>query len=136
MSYFGWILLLFVLAMINTAIAFSAGKNFLANHTTIDSPRTFATFKQLARTQMIHALVNVIFVLPMGFLGGYGIVTHRLNTKEFVVFLLLNGVIFLLAKMCKGTEERARSMKVIDPVSEDQYRAVCHSWVHKALPDF
>jgi len=136
MSYFGLILLLFVLALINTAIAFSAIKNFLASHTMIDSPRTFETFKQLVRRQMIQALVQVAFLLPMGFLGGYGIVTHRLTTKEFVVFLLFNGVVFLLAKMGKGNEERARSMKVIDPTLEDQYRAVCRSWVRKALPDF
>ena len=136
MSYFGWILLLFVLALINAAIAFSAIKDFLASHTVIDSPRTFETFKQLARRQMIQALVQVGFLLPMGFLGGYGVVTHRLDKKEFVVFLLLNGVVFLFARMGKGNEERARSLKVLDPTLEDQYRAVCRSWLRKALPDF
>ena len=136
MSYFEWIILLFVLALINAAIAFNRIKNFLAKHRVIDTPGTFNEFKQLVRTQMYQALFQMAILLPMGFLGGYGIVTHKITTKEFIIFLLLNAVVFMVGKMGKGNEERARSMKVIDPLMETQYRAVCESWVGRALPTF
>ena len=41
-----------------------------------------------------------------------------------------------LALYVKRVENRVRGLQAATPALEDEYRRVCNSWVHKALPDF
>jgi hypothetical protein len=133
MTLKGIFFLLFFLAGINTLIATIDLKGFLSRHSTITNKLVLDEFKKLARKNMYQALVQIVLLVTAGLMGLYGIFTHQLG---LILVIALNGAIIVLSKLTKGIEERTRSLTVDDKSLEDQYLAVCETWVGKALPDF
>ena len=90
----------------------------------------------MVRRQMYGALMQIVFLGGTGALGVYGIISRRLSLGQFLLFLLLNGVLFTIGALGKRIEGRARSLPVEDEALASEYEAVCHAWIKKPLPDF
>ncbi len=136
MGYFEWILIIFACGMGNFFIALSALKKFLAINSGIDSLSNLENLKEMVRKQMYQALLAIVFFGGMGVLGCIGIITGRLNSTQFVLFLVLNGIVWAAGKLTKPTELRAQNLTVSDPNLSDEYKSVCITWMKKPFPDF
>lgn len=107
-------------------------KGYLSKNAAITDDDSMEGFKVLVRKQMKLALVAVALIIPAGLVGFYGIFCADMS---FLLFLCVNGVTFGFSKVFKHAEERARLLRVDEDLKEE-YRAVCESWVKKALPEF
>ena len=136
MGYFEWILVMFVCGMANFFVALSALKKFLALNSGIDSLSNLENLKEMVRKQMYQALLAIVFFGGMGVLGCIGIITGRLNSTQFVLFLLLNGIVWGAGKSSKSTEQKAQNLPISDPDLSDEYKSVCRTWIRKPFPDF
>ncbi|MCK5116203.1 MAG: hypothetical protein KAR44_06355 [Candidatus Aegiribacteria sp.] len=136
MDYFEWILVMFTCGMVNFFIALSSLKKFLALTSGIDSLLNLENLKEMVRKQMYQALLAIIFFGGMGVLGCIGIITGRLNSTQFVLFLVLNGIVWAAGKLTKPTELRAQNLTVSDPNLSDEYKSVCRTWIRRPFPDF
>jgi hypothetical protein len=136
MGYFEWILILFACGMANFFVGLSALKKFLALNPRIDSLSNMENLKEMVRKQMYQALLAIAFFGGMGVLGCIGIITGRLNSTQFVLFLILNGIVWGAGKSSKPIEQRAQNLSVSDPNLSDEYRSVCRTWMKKPFPDF
>lgn len=136
MGYFGWILVMFSCGMVNFFIALSALKKFLALYSGIDSLLNLENLKEMIRKQMYQALVAIVFFGGMGVLGCIGIITGRLDSTQFVFFLVLNGIVWAAGKSAKPIEKRAQNLSVSDPNLLDEYKSICRTWMRKPFPDF
>ena len=133
MSVVTLLFLVFALALVNMLAGTAGLRAFLSHTRSIASTIDLEAFKRLVRRQMFQAL------LQMGLLGaGLVLGIYALVKEEagLLLILALNGIIFASGQIGKGFEERARSLKVADPLLENRYKAVCHTWVHKPFPDF
>jgi hypothetical protein len=125
--------LVFAAAMVNGIIGGIAVQSFLSGKKSIATTLDLANFKAMARQQMYQAL------LQMGLLGGgcligiYGILTGKIG---LLLVIVLNGLVFIMGVVFKKVEEKARTLPVEDESLKGEYKRVCHSWLHKALPDF
>jgi hypothetical protein len=136
MNLFGWIIVLFVLAIINFFIANNDLKAFLARHASIDSYQSMDAFKKMVRKQMMQALLQLVLLLATGVLPIYGLFTHKITFGQFLLCILFDFVILGLGKKGKEVEEKSRSLTVNDPSLEEQYKRICETWVKKPFPDF
>jgi len=136
MGYFEWILILFVCGMVNFFIALSALKNFLVFNSGIDSLSNLENLKEMVRKQMYQALLAIVFFGGMGVLGCIGIITRRLDSTQFVLFLILNGIVWAAGKSAKSIEKRAQNLYVSNPNLSDEYKSICRTWIRKPFPDF
>ena len=136
MSLIGWIIILFIIGLINLMIGIINVKKFLSEKTSIKTTQCLEDFKNMARRQMIQAILQIGVLGIMGILGIVGIVTGKLSLMEFLLFLLLNVIIIIIGKFCSGVEEKVRSLTVEDEILASEYQSVCETWVHKPFPDF
>lgn len=136
MTIMSWLYILFALGIANGVIALMSIKQFLGSYSSIDSWPTLNRFKEMARQQMIQALVQIGVLVPMMIVGIGGVYKGKISGQNFVIWLLLNGGILGVGLIGKKYEELSRSLKVLDPNLEEQYKKICNSWVHKPLPDF
>jgi len=133
MSIVTWLFIVFGLALVNMLVGTAGIRSFLANTRMISSTMDLDNFKRLVRRQMFQALLQMALLGAGLVLGIYALVKEEAG---LLLILVLNAVIFASGQMGKGFEERARSLKVSDPLLESRYKAVCHTWVHKPFPDF
>lgn len=136
MSYFGWILVMFTCGMVNFFIAISALKKFLALNSAIDSLLNLENLKEMVRKQMYQALLAIVFFGGMGVLGSIGVITGELSSTQFVLFLVLNVIVWAAGKSSKPTEQKAQNLSVSNPNLLDEYKSVCRTWMRKPFPDF
>lgn len=136
MGYFEWILVMFVCGMANFFVALSALKKYLALNSCINSLSNLENLKEMVRKQMYQALLTIVFFGGMGVLGCIGIITGRLNSTQFVLFLVLNGIVWAAGKLTRPIELRAQNLTVSDPNLSDEYKSVCRTWIRKPFPDF
>ncbi len=133
MRLLSWYLLLFVLAIVNFSVAVAKLKSFLAEYSSIRYVGDLSHFKSMVRVQMYSALLQIVILGAALVIGVFGILNGELS---LITVLALNGVIMLLGKLFKGTEEKARLLPVDDKELETDYRDVCRAWKHKPFPDF
>jgi hypothetical protein len=136
MGYFEWILILFACGMVNFFIALSALKKFLALNSCIDNLSNLENLKETVRKQMYQALLAIVFFGGMGVLGCIGVITGGLSSTQFVLFLVLNGIVWAAGKSSKPIEQRVQNLSVSDPDLRDEYRSVCRTWMKNPFPDF
>lgn len=136
MSVMSWILVLFGVSLVNALAGIGGVRGFLSRNASIDSRQNLEDFEQMVRRQMYQALLQIGLLGAASILGIYGIISGRLTFVEFLVFLLLNGVNFVIGKMGKGIEDRARSLPVKEEGLSSRYETVCKTWVRKPLPNF
>ena len=136
MGYFEWILVIFACGMANFFVAVTALKKFLAFNPRIDNFTNLENLKKMVRKQMYHALLAIAFFGGMGVLGVIGIISRELNSTQFVLFLVLNGIVWASGKSFKPTEQKAQNLTVSDPNLSDEYKSVCRTWMRKPFPDF
>ena len=136
MSIMGWLYILFTLGIINGFIGMTSVRKFIETYSSIDSWPTFNKFKEMVRLQMYQALVQIAVLGPMLIIGIWGTYRGTISGANFAIWLMLNGGILGVGLIAKKYEESVRSLRVLDPNLEEQYRKVCHSWLHKPFPDF
>ena len=130
------IFLLFLLALINNGFSVADLKHFLARKTTIENNQDLEAFKRLVRKQMIQALFQIVCLGGMGIVGVVGILNNRLRLSQILLFLLLNGVIFILCVLTKKIEEKIRSFTIENDDLAKAYKFFCEYWVRKPFPNF
>ncbi len=108
-------------------------KKFLGLHNDIADESHLDAFKSLVRVNMYVALVYLVLGIPsigmsiyFGF--AYGI-------PGVLLVLAISVPQFLLGKHLRGLEERSRTLACRSDLGEE-YAAVGHTWMKKALPDF
>ena len=136
MNFMMIIFLLFLLAMINSAFAVVDLKSFLSKNTTLKNDEDLDVFKHLVRKQMIQALFQILFIGGMGIIGVVGILNNKLSFSQFMLFLLLNGITFILGLFTKKVEEKIRSFTIEDKDLAKGYQFFCEYWVKKPFPNF
>jgi len=136
MSLMGWIVVVFVLALVNFFIGMNSLKGFLASHSAISSSQDLEEFKGMVRQQMYQALLQLGLLGLTVVLGLYGIVSGRLSGMEILLFIVINVAIIAAGKLGKGLEDKARTLSVSDENLNREYIDVCEAWVRKPLPDF
>lgn len=136
MGYFEWILILFACGMANFFVAVSSLKKFLTLNPRINNLLNLENLKKMVRKQMYQALLAIVFFGGMGVLGVIGIITGKLSFTEFLLLLVLNGIVWAAGKSSKSTEHRAQNLSVADLSLVDEYRSVCRTWIRKPFPDF
>ncbi len=122
--------------MANFFLALSALRKFLELNPGIDSLSNLENLKEMVRRQMYQALLGIIFFGGMGVLGVIGIITRRLNSIEFVLMLVLNGIVWAAGKSGKPIEQRAQNLSVSDLNLRDEYKSICRTWMRKPFPNF
>ena len=136
MGYFEWILVMFTCGMVNFFIALAALKKFLALNSGIDRLLNLENLKNMVRKQMYQALLAIVLFGGMGVLGCIGIITRRLDSTQFVLFLILNGIVWAAGKSAKSIEKKAQNLSVSNPNLSDEYKSICRTWMRKPFPDF
>jgi len=136
MTLWFWILLLLFLSFANFAYAMVQIKKFLSHTSIIETRKNLEDFKRFVRAQMYQTLAQ------LGFQGGslllclFGIFSRNLRFGQILLFLILNGIIIILGRIFRKTEDDARSLLVEDENLKEEYEAVCHTWTKRPLPDF
>lgn len=125
--------LLYALAMVNWGFGIAALKSFLSGTQAIASNLDLQNFATLVRRHMFQAMLQVVLLVAGMFLGIYILVTGKAG---FLLIIAMNGFIFAAGMLGKPLEERARSLKVLDLLLEERYKAICTTWVEKPFPDF
>lgn len=133
MNAVSWFYLVFALALANWGLAMISLRSFLAGTPSIANPLDLERFAGLVRRHMLQALLQAV-LLVAGMLLGIYVLARGL--AELPLVLALNGIVFFAGTIGKPLEERARALKVLDPLLEERYRAICLSWVKKPFPDF
>ncbi len=136
MGYIGWILLLFVLGIINLLIGVKGIKDFLSQDSSIRTYQSLESFKNMVRKQMYQALLQLIILGTMTVIGIVGMLTGKLNFNGILLFLLLNVINIFAGKWGKGFENKARLLKVEDPKFLTEYKSICRTWFRKMFPDY
>lgn len=136
MSLIGWILLLFIAGILNIIIGLAGIKKFLSATLSITNTQDLQNFKDMVRQQMYQSTLQILVLGIMGITGIYGIMSKKLDFMEFILFLLLNGAIFLFGMYAKKIENQARSLNIGDETLAEEYATVCESWLKKPFPDF
>jgi hypothetical protein len=125
--------LVFALALANWLLGMASLKSFLSRISTIASAPDLQDFATLARRHMRQALLQTGLLIAGLFLGIYVLASGQAG---LLLIIALNGVILVAGLLGKPVEERARSLKVLDPLLEERYKAMCATWVKKPFPDF
>ena len=133
MNLIDWVILLFVLAVVNMLLSVVQIRGFLARTTAIGDVQDLEDFKRLARRQMYQALLQLVFLLGAVGLSLYGMATKQCNLLHV---LGLSLAILAMSLISRPFERRVRSLTVEDESLAEEYEAVCESWVKKPLPDF
>ncbi len=128
-----WLYLVFGLALINWGVGIAGLKSFLAGTPAITSTIDLQNFADLARRHMFQAVLQIALLGSGLLLGIYALASHKVG---LLLIIALNGLIFVAGSLGKPLEERARSLKVLDPLLEERYRAICTTWAKKPFPDF
>jgi hypothetical protein len=133
MNAVNWLYLVFGLALVNWAVGVAVLKSFLAGTPVINSTIDLQNFAAMVRRHMLQAVLQIALLGAGLILGLYLLARHKVGLPQIIV---LNGLIFAAGMLGKPLEERARSLKVLDPLLEERYRAICTTWVKKPFPDF
>ncbi|MCD4846953.1 MAG: hypothetical protein K8R76_02035 [Candidatus Aegiribacteria sp.] len=136
MGYIGWILLLFVLGIINLIAGVKGIRSFLSQDSSIRTYQNLENFKSMVRKQMYQALLQLVILGTMTVIGIVGMLVGKLNFSGTLLFLTLNVINIFAGKWGKGFEKKARSLKVESPNLLDEYKSVCRTWFRKPFPDF
>ncbi len=136
MGYFEGILILFVLAMLNFTSGMMNLKKFIAQCPRITDLSQLSLFKDMVRRQMYQALLQLVLLLGMTVVSVIGILRGRLSFVQFVMVLVLDGVVFYAGKQGKELEHRVQHMTVDDAEIKVQYREIVRVWNEKPFPDF
>jgi len=136
MGFFEWIVLLFLLAMVNFAVGMREVKKFLDENRRISGAMDLSRFKDMVRKQMYQALLQIALHIGMGTLTVLGTLLGSISGVNFVLVMVLYGIVIYAGNQGKPLEKRARDLPVDDPQLQPEYRAVCRSWRTRAFPDF
>ena len=136
MKWIGWILILFVIGILNLLVGIKDLRSYLSRNSAIESASHLRAFKAMVRKQMYQALFQLAVLGLMGILGLAGILVGKLSILEFLLFLFLNGIVFILGVVCKTVEKKARSFAVKDEELAREYEHVCRSWIKSPFPEF
>ena len=136
MTLWFWLLFLLFLSFANFAYAMVQIKRFLSHTSIIETRKNLEDFKRFVRVQMYQTLMQ------LGFQGGalllclFGIFSRNLRFGQVLLFLILNGIMIVLGRIFKKTEDDARSLLVENEEFKVEYDAVCQTWIKKPFPDF
>lgn len=109
-------------------------RRFLAAHPRIDSPMHLHALKDMVRQNMYMALVQMAMLLITVTAGVASIIHQGLPVLVGVAVAM--GLFSLISRYALGLEQRIRDLPVATETLEREYRHICHSWVHHALPRF
>jgi hypothetical protein len=133
MNPLSWLYLVFALALLNWLAGVAALKSFLSRTPVITSTFDLENFVGLARRHMIQAMLQAVLLLAGMLLGIYVLASGQAG---LLLVLALNGIILAAGLLGKPLEERARSLKVPDPLLAERYKSICSTWVEKPFPNF
>jgi hypothetical protein len=136
MDYFSSILVLFILGMVNFTLGTMAVRKFLETHAVIGGYGDLSDFKSMVRKQMYQALIQILLLGGMTVISVIGILTDELTFTQFVMVLVLDGIVWFAGKKGKTVEQRAQGLGVQDPELREEYKSVCRTWVIRPFPDF
>ncbi len=136
MSCFNWICILFFLGLINFIIGLNAMNKFLSQNKSFNTYQDLEQFKSMVRKQMYQALVQIVFLGGMAILGIVGFLIGKMNTFEFLMFLIFNGINVGAGKYGKETERRIRTLSIENLNIRAEYNSICKTWGRKAFPSF
>lgn len=133
-----WIAIFFGISVVVMLYAAALIKSFLGRYSMIDGPGTMTEFKAVVKKLMYLALGQIVIMSPVVVLGFYAGAARKFTPNEFVIFLLLMGSGIALGYWVKKFEKQATSLPVNTdyPGLEEEYKAVCHTWMKKPLPNF
>jgi hypothetical protein len=117
-----------------TGWSFRRFASFLAEHPRIADAEVLARYKQLARTDMNLALMN-IGVLVVGFVIGVVLVLRH-GLVGLLLILAANGVLLAFGVTAKQAERRVKALPAANQELAGEKERVNQSWTKKALPDF
>jgi len=136
MDLIHWIVVFFIIGIINLFIALSAIKHFLNKQGQIETEYDMQCFKLMVKKQMYQALLQIIVLGIMGIIGLVGIVTEKLTGLDIFVFILLNVCNIVLGMYAKKFEKIARTLSVEDELFANEYFSICNTWIKKPFPNF
>lgn len=108
-------------------------KKFLGLHGDIADESHLDAFKSLVRVNMYVALVYLVLGLPSIGLSIYFGFAYGIPGVLGVIAVSIPQ--FLFGKHLRGLEERSRTLACRSDLGEE-YAAVGHTWMKKALPNF
>lgn len=123
---YGWCMMIMLLSLKDI-------KAFLDRHERIDSLKTFAHFKAIARQNMYLALLMILMLVIAITSGGFMLVDHGLAGG--LVVSIAGALFGLLTARINKLEQAIRNMPVADHF-EKEYQRICYRWLNAALPDF
>ncbi len=109
-------------------------RQFLGGTPSISSENDLERFKRVARLGMYLAICSIP-LFALGFLAGLYLIA-KFGALGLLAVVAVNAAVFILGKIGKSLEEKARGLDASPGEIQDSYRKVCESWVKKALPDF
>jgi hypothetical protein len=133
MNAVSWLYLVFALALVNWMVGMVALKSLLSRIPAIASTLDLESFAALVRRHMVQALLQAALLGAGMLLGIYVLASGQAGLLRVIA---LNGVILAAGLLGKPLEERARALRVLDPLLEERYKSICRSWVEKPFPDF
>ena len=109
---------------------------FLSQNKSFNTYQDLEQFKSMVRKQMYQALVQIVFLGGMAILGIVGFLIGKMNTFEFLMFLIFNGINVGAGKYGKETERRIRTLSIENLNIRAEYNSICKRWGRKAFPNF
>ncbi len=133
MTLKGIFILLFFLAIINGTVSHIKIRKFLQGTRAIDTRIDLEKFKDMVRTQMKMALLQIAIQGIMLFVGLYGLIVGKIG---LLLIIFLNGIIIVISLFFKKTEKMAKSMKSQEEEFRKEYNEICIKWDKNPLADF
>lgn len=109
-------------------------KGFLATTPSIADRSSLERYKDLARSNMYVALIQIA-VLLVGLVLGL-ILMFRYGLVGFLVVLATNAILLVVSKQNMGSEKQARALSAASEELAREHRRISETWVKKPLPDF
>jgi hypothetical protein len=125
--------LVFALALVNWLVGIVALRSILSRIPAIASTLDLKSFAALVRRHMVQALLQAALLIAGMLLGIYVLASGQ---ARLLLVIALNGAILAAGLLGKPLEERARSLRVLDPLLDERYKSICRSWVQKPFADF
>lgn len=125
--------LLFSIAILNSIFSYIKLRRFISDTTQITSENDLEKFKDMVRTQMKMAILQMAIMALMLITGIYGIITQELS---LIFVILLYAIIMIAGMFFKKAENTAKSLKVADDGLRQNYKGICKKWDKKPFPDF
>jgi len=111
-------------------------KQFLSRVPQLRSQEDLDEYRRMAGRQMYAALIQIVVLGTPFILFMYGVFKGYFNCIHVLLYLALNGALFMVSMMIKQIELQVRQLPAANEAIAAERDRIVHIWRTKALPNW